>query len=162
MLTALRHPASACQQRRLSGPGQPLTDAPFKARQNARRSTSKLVCQELTEDRHPPVGSTRCCPLAAWMAASAPAGGGPPSADLGQASACRGGRMLRRLYRLPGRMPGAAPANCVCQEKIARCDVFREVSTTAPARSGRPQAGRSRCRCRDRRFLPAECSGPSP
>jgi len=27
MLTALRHPASACQQRRLSGHGQPLTDS---------------------------------------------------------------------------------------------------------------------------------------
>jgi len=27
MLTALRHPACACQQRRLSGHGQPLTDA---------------------------------------------------------------------------------------------------------------------------------------
>ena len=26
MLTALRHPACACQQRRLWGPGQPLTD----------------------------------------------------------------------------------------------------------------------------------------
>ena len=30
MLTALRHPACAGQQRRLSGSGQPLTDAAFE------------------------------------------------------------------------------------------------------------------------------------
>ena len=30
MLTVLRHPACACQQRRLSGAGQPLTDSAFE------------------------------------------------------------------------------------------------------------------------------------
>jgi len=29
MLTTLRHPACACQQRRLSGHGQPLTDTSY-------------------------------------------------------------------------------------------------------------------------------------
>jgi hypothetical protein len=32
-------------------------------------------------------------------------------------------------------MPCAAPANCVCQEKIARRDVFREYSSSSIRRS---------------------------
>ena len=43
-------------------------------------------------------------------------------------SSFRRSRLRPRLLR---RMRTAAPANCVCQEKIARCDVFREHGSSA-------------------------------
>jgi hypothetical protein len=50
MLTALRHPACAGQQRRLSGHGQPLTDASMRPQRQRPE-----VAKRLAEDGHPPV-----------------------------------------------------------------------------------------------------------
>ena len=55
MLTALRHPASACQQRRLSGHGQPLTGAAEAAGHDPHRRLS----MHSMSDREEPVGGTR-------------------------------------------------------------------------------------------------------
>ena len=59
MLTALRHPACACQQRRLSGHGQPLTDAASRSTQSLGRKPGDTVCMPrarpiITADALPP------------------------------------------------------------------------------------------------------------
>jgi hypothetical protein len=68
-------------------------------------------------------------------------------------SSFRRSRLRPRLLR---RMRTAAPANCVCQEKIARCDVFREtagrvrtsrrMSAKKRATDRHPPVGATRCR----------------
>ena len=56
MLTALRHPACACQQRRLSGHGQPLTDAsdPIQAPGGSRGTPGLHAVQRAMQCREKP------------------------------------------------------------------------------------------------------------
>ena len=55
------------------------------------------------------------------------------------------GARPRRIVGLHGRMPCAAPANCVCQEKTARCCVFREYSSLRCSRSPPSSIGMAGC-----------------
>ena len=54
MLTALRHPGCAGQQRRLSGHGQPLTDAATGGRQANPPANCRVGCPALASDRRSP------------------------------------------------------------------------------------------------------------
>jgi hypothetical protein len=126
MLTALRHPACACQQRRLSGHGQPLTDdAETIQAPGGSRGTPGM--NTIPRAMHSSARPTNRCPrtsVRGFLSTSVrPGGPGQHQPTVFLTPSREATRRL--LQRLVLRKPGSADARrAVFTKNIASCDFF--------------------------------------